>query len=139
MNFNEYVKANEHEEILWSDRKRIMGLPWTFTKYSVTENRLQVKKGFFSSSIDDILLYRILDIEVSQSFWQKLFGVGTVTVHSRDRSNPVCALKNIKRPIKLSNYLSTLVEKEREEKMITGREMYGSDGFGQRFDEDYDE
>ena len=39
-------------EIKWKDRKRIIfGLPWTFTKYSLTEDRLyqhrltQYKRG----------------------------------------------------------------------------------------------
>ena len=55
-------------EILWSDRKRIWcGLPWTFTVYSMSEDRLFVKKGLFSLREDEVRLYRIKDLALQRS------------------------------------------------------------------------
>ena len=49
------------ERIIWQDKKRILGLPLSFTKYSFSENRLFVEKGFIKSTKDELLMYRILD------------------------------------------------------------------------------
>ena len=39
----------EMPEIIWHDRKRIFcGLPWTFTKYSLTKDRLFIETGLFN-------------------------------------------------------------------------------------------
>ena len=41
-------------DILWKDRKRILflGLPWSFTRYSVSKDRFFISKGFFSVKDD---------------------------------------------------------------------------------------
>ena len=37
------------ETIVWKDRKRIFfGLPWTFTKYALTEEKLYIETGVLS-------------------------------------------------------------------------------------------
>lgn len=115
----------EEKEIIWSDRKRILGMPISFTRYYVDEERLYIKRGLFKTEMDEILLYRILDIRSSQTLWQKLFSVGTVTLFSADRSCPSLKLKNIKKPEKLHKFLSNLIEKTRLAKGVAGREIVG--------------
>ena len=101
-------------------------MPLTFTKYSVDSNRLYVKKGFFRSEENETLLYRILDIKVSKTLGQKIFGVGTVTLFCQDQSTHTIPLKNIKYPDKVKTFLSDLIEKKRNELGITGSELMGS-------------
>ena len=69
--FNE---ATLDSKILWKDRKRILGMPISFTRYIVDEDHLTLKIGLLNTRIDDVLLYRILDIKMTQSFGQKIFG-----------------------------------------------------------------
>jgi len=114
------------EQILWKDRKRWLGMPLSFTRYSVSENRLILKIGFFSTVTDEILLYRILDIKLRQSFGQKLFGVGTITLFSADQSNQVLELKNIKRPEAVRRFLSRIIEQERATRGLVGHEILGA-------------
>ena len=118
----------EEKEILWADRKRILGMPISFTRFSIDDERLYVKKGFLKTELDEILLYRILDIKSVQSFWQKLFGVGTLILFSADQSNPELRLKNIKKPGKLHRYMSEIIERNRQAKGIAGREIIGMAG-----------
>lgn len=120
----------EKKEILWSDRKRILGLPISFTRYSIDNERLYVKKGFFSTELDEILLYRILDIKSVRSLWQKLFGVGTLILYNADQTNPELKLKNIRKSEKLHRYMSDLIERNRVEKGIAGREIVGMASHG---------
>lgn len=113
------------KEILWADRKRILGMPLSFTRYSIDEERLYVKTGLLRTELNEILLYRILDVRSTQTLWQRIFGVGTLTLYSADQSTPQLLLKNIKRPEKLHRYLSDIIEKTRQSRGIAGREIVG--------------
>lgn len=113
-------------ERLWSDKKRILGLPISFTTYYLENDRLYVKKGFFNTSTDEMLLYRILDVKSTQTFGQKIFGVGTVSIHCADKTNKVLMLYNIKNHEKVHRDISDIVEKERLERGLVGNEMLGA-------------
>ncbi|MDO4564465.1 MAG: PH domain-containing protein [Clostridia bacterium] len=116
----------QENEILWKDRKRILGLPLSFTKYALDKDRLYIKVGFFSSETNELLLYRVLDIKSYRTFWQKICRVGSVSLYSADKSHSILELKNIKNSEKVRKFLSVLIEQRRSEKGITGREMYGT-------------
>ncbi len=96
---------------LWHDRKRILGMPLSFTRYALSEDRLFLKHGFLNVHQDEIVLYRVRDLRVSQSLWQRVFGVGTVTVISTDKSIPELALKNIRQPNEVKELIHEYVEK----------------------------
>ena len=118
----------QDEAILWKDRKRILGMPISFTVYSIDNNRLYVKKGLFNSIMDELLLYRILDIKLSRSLFQKIFRVGTITLSTADKTNPILEIKNVKNSDKIRRLISNIVERERNEKRIMGKEMFGAAG-----------
>lgn len=118
----------QDEAILWKDRKRILGMPISFTVYSIDNNRLYVKKGLFNSIMDELLLYRILDIKLSRNLIQKIFRVGTITLSTADKTNPVLEIKNVKNSDKIRRLISNIVERERNEKRIMGKEMFGAAG-----------
>ena len=108
-------------EYLWRDRKRYFGLPLSFTRYALSEDRLFLSVGFLNIRDDEILLYRVRDIDTSRTLWQRLFGVGTVTVMSSDKTMPSLALKNIKDPI----FVKELIHKQVEEMKIKRRVRVG--------------
>lgn len=85
-------------EYTWKDRKRILGMPLTFTRYRMSEDRLFLSTGFFTTKDDEVLLYRVRDISLTITLWQRIFGVGTVTIISSDKTLPTLVLKNIKQP-----------------------------------------
>ena len=97
-------------DILWKDRKRILflGLPWSFTRYSVSKDRFFISKGFFSVKDDEVRLYRIMDISLERSFMQRLVGVGTIKVCSGDKTMGDFEIKNIKRPKATKELLSVM-------------------------------
>ena len=106
---------------LWKDRKRYLGLPLSFTRYSLSEDRLFLSVGFLNIKDDEILLYRVRDIDTSRTLWQRLFGVGTVTVVSSDKTMPTLALKNVKDPV----FVKELIHKQVEEMKIQRRVRVG--------------
>ena len=97
-------------EIIWKDRKRYLGLPLSFTRYSLSNDRLFLSVGFLNIQDEEVLLYRIRDINTTRTLWQRLFGVGTVTVVSSDKSMPTIVLKNVKDPMTVKELLHQQVE-----------------------------
>ena len=122
------TNLTENEEILWQDRKRYLGLPLSFTIYSFSKNKFYLKTGIFNIKSEEILLYRILDLTFKQTFGQKIFGVGSVILNTADKTTPVLEIKNIKTPDRVRKALSNLVEQRRDEKRVTGKEMFGAAG-----------
>ncbi len=109
---------------VWQDRKRtFLGLPLSFTKYMLTEDRLFVEKGFLNSTYDEENLYRVRDVRVTRTLGQKLFGLGTVTVYSTDASNGETVLKSIKQPIEVKEEIVRLVDEARKKHNIRASEM----------------
>ena len=115
----------EDLNILWKDRKRILlfGLPWTFTKYSFNEERFFMETGLFKTVENEVRLYRIMDLKLSRSFFQKLFDLGTITVASSDRSLHNFEIKNIKDSKNVKEKLSELVEAQRNAQRVMSREI----------------
>ncbi len=97
-------------EYIWKDRKRFMGMPLSFTRYALSEDRLFLSVGFFSIKDEEILLYRVRDINTKRTLWQRIFGVGTITVVSSDKTMPVLELKNVKAPMDVKEQLHQQVE-----------------------------
>jgi uncharacterized membrane protein YdbT with pleckstrin-like domain len=108
--------------ILWHDRKRHLGLPISFTKYSMSEDRLFVETGFFNLEQNEVRLYRILDLQLKRSLGQRIFGVGSIIVSSSDKSLGTFEIRNVKNSANVKEMLSVQVEQQREAKRVYTRE-----------------
>ena len=103
-----------HKDTVWHDRKRnFLGLPWTFTVYELDENRLFIDTGIFNSREDEVRLYRITDITLTRSLWQKITGTGTLHVDSADATMKNFDIKNVKESVRVREALSDYVERAR--------------------------
>lgn len=109
----------------WKDRKRILGLPISFTKYKLENNRLFVSKGLFTTIEDELVMYRVLDVRLERTFINKIFGVGTVTLYTADETNKILKLEKIKKPKRVRDMMSEIAEAERAKIGVKGRELYG--------------
>lgn len=126
----------DNTKFVWKDRKRILfGLPWTFTTYKLTEEKLLVSKGLFSTTEEEVRLYRILDLTHKRKLWQKLFGLGTIHCCSADHSTPEFDILNIKDSYRVKELLSDLVEVERDRKRVANREYMTGDNPEEDFDD----
>lgn len=112
------------KDILWYDRKRFLWFPFSFTKYWVKNGRLYVQKGFFNTNYDELLLYRIIDISLTRSFSQKLFGTGSIIITTKADNDRNIQLINITNSEKVKDLLSDLVEEARDKKRINGKEFF---------------
>ena len=114
-------------EYIWKDRKRYFGMPISFTRYAMSEDRLFTSVGFLNIKDDEILLYRVRDIDTSRNLWQRLFGVGTVVVMSSDKSMPNLVLKNIKDPVAVKELIHEQVEEMKLRRRVRVGEIMTTD------------
>ncbi len=112
-------------EYLWKDRKRILGMPITFTRYMLSEDRVFLETGLLNLKQEEVLLYRVRDLSLTMTLGQRIFGVGSVTLQSSDRTTPVLELKNIKRPREVKEILHRQVELMKQTRRIRVGEVMG--------------
>ena len=114
-------------DILWQDRKRHFGLPISFTKYSMSEDRLFVDTGFFNLEQNEVRLYRVLDLQLKRSLGQRIFGVGSIFISSSDKSLGTFEIRNVKHAANVKEMISVQVEQQREAKRVYTRENMVND------------
>lgn len=108
---------------LWKDRKRYFGLPLSFTRYRLSEDRIFCEKGFFNIHSEEVLLYRVRDLELIMSLSQRIFGVGTVCIHSSDKTAPDLKLLNVKRPREVKELIFQQVEAAKDRRRMRTMEL----------------
>ena len=76
--------------LAYKERKRwtLFGLPFTFTEFYIYDNDIQIRAGLLDSNEDDCYMYRITDVKLKQSLFQKMFGLGTVECYTSDVEHP---------------------------------------------------
>ena len=122
------------EQYIWRDRRRRMGLPLSFTRYALSEDRIFLSVGFFSLKDEDVLLYRVRDLSLRRSLWQRLCGVGTITVVSSDKTTPNLVLKNVKDATNVKELIHEQVETAKIKRRVRVGEIMSS-SYGENDDE----
>ena len=117
----------ESIQYIWKDRKRILGMPITFTRYRLSDDRLFCEKGFLNIKQDEVLLYRVRDLQLNMSLGQRIFGVGTICVVSSDKSVPHMDLVNVKDPRNVKELIHRSVEEAKDQRRMRTMEVMGSD------------
>lgn len=114
------------EDMLWKDRKRHLGLPISFTKYSLSGGeapRIFRETGLFNLKEEEVLLYRVQDITLTRSFFQRIFGVGTVSLHSSDKTTPTLDLVNISKSKDVKELIFSKVEQAKANRRMRTTEL----------------
>ena len=95
------------ENIKYSERKRwvFLGLPFTFTVYNIKDDVLTVDQGFFKKIENDCYMYKVQDVEHTQTFFERLVGLGTITCFTGDTTHPKLIIEHVKRSREIKNYI----------------------------------
>ena len=126
----------EQHDVKWKDRKRIIfGLPWSFTRYRLTDDKLIVSTGLFSINEEEIRLYRIMDVTLKRSLGERLWGLGTIHICSSDKTTPELDIKRVRQSADVKEMLSDMVEAARKKNSVSAREFMSGDDI----DEDMDD
>ena len=100
------------------ERKRwlFLGLPFTFTKYTLNEEKLIRNMGFFKTKEDTCYLYKIIDTKLERTIIERMFGLGTVICYTGDVTDKVIKLIHIKHSKDIKEYLVDQSEEMRRKR-----------------------
>jgi len=75
-------------------------------RYVLTKETIIMKTGILARKYDNLELFRVKDLIVSQSIFERIFGLMTIRIHTTDLSTNILNLKGIP----LSNISETIRE-----------------------------
>ncbi len=116
--FREDADTGEGEVREYVERKRwlFLGLPFTFTKYTINERVITINSGLLSTTENDCYLYKVQDVELRTSLGERIFGLGTVACYTGDNTHPQLYLEHIKNAKEVKNYILRVSEEARRKR-----------------------
>ena len=95
-------------------------------KYEVTEERLIIRRGIVSKSIDEIELYRIKDIKIDFTLINQIAGIGRLTIASSDETTRAgdLVIAGIDRAQERRETLRRLVDAARQKRNVREIDMH---------------
>jgi uncharacterized membrane protein YdbT with pleckstrin-like domain len=114
------------EQILWegkpaslvdSAKRGLNGI-----SYVITNERLFVKSGLISKKEEELELYRVKDVKVTQSLRERAQKIGQIEIISTDKTTPNISLKNVKNPFEVKEILRNAIRESKKENNVAYRE-----------------
>lgn len=103
------VKKTYMERKCWV----FFGLPFTFTKYTVTDEVITINEGFLNTKENDCYLYKVQDVELHTSLGERIFKLGTVACYTGDNTHPQLYLTHIHHAKEIKDYILKASEEAR--------------------------
>jgi hypothetical protein len=89
------------------------------THYEVNADRIEWARGIFSRKIDNLDVFRIVDLKLHRSLFDCLVGIGTVTLITKDKTDPEFEFHKVKYPRDLYDVLKKAsLEADRKQGVI---------------------
>ncbi len=112
------------------ERKRwvFLGLPFTFTVYTVKEDMITVQKGFLNRTENDCYMYKVQDVELQRSLGERIFGLGTVKCYTGDTTDPELYLTHIRNSKEIKDFILEVSETARQKRRTLNMLDIGADG-----------
>lgn len=102
----------------FKERKRILflGLPWSFTKYTIKEDLITIDEGLLRTVEEDCYMYKVQDVTLEITLLEKIFRLGTVICHTGDVTNPTLILSHIKNAKVIKEFILKASEEQRRKR-----------------------
>ncbi len=136
-NEDRYISGEGTAMIKFVERKRwvFLGLPFTFTVYTVKEDLITVQKGFLNKKENDCYMYKVQDVELLRSLGERIFGLGTVKCYTGDTTDPELYLTHIRNAKEIKDFILEVSEKARQKRRTLNMLDIGADGSGMDLEE----
>ncbi|MBA7631570.1 hypothetical protein ES703_39102 [subsurface metagenome] len=71
------------------------------TRYEVTSERIEWGRGIFDRRVDNLDMFRVIDLKMRRTVFDCIFGIGTVGLITTDKSDPEFEFEKVHRPREL--------------------------------------
>lgn len=114
--------------MFFRERKRLLflGLPWTFTVYNVSEEIINIKKGVFKVIEDDCYMYKVTDVELERSFWERIFKLGTIVCFTGDTTHHTLRITHVKNAREIKDFILKESEAQRMKRRTLNTQNIGA-------------
>ena len=109
------MHEEDEDEVKYCERKRLLffGLPWTFTKYTITPSMLTIDQGLLKTEENDCYMYKVIDVRLETTLMERILGIGTIHCFTGDVTDPDLKLQHIKNAKEIKDFILKQSEQER--------------------------
>ena len=118
----------------YKEKKRSMflGLPWTFTTYTVTDEFISIDSGLLNKVENDCYMYKVIDVRLETTLLERILGIGTIHCFTGDVTDPDLKLQHIKNAKEIKDFILKQSEQERlKRKTLNMQHLDGNPGMSQ--------
>jgi hypothetical protein len=89
------------------------------TRYQVTAQRIEWARGIFDRKVDNLDMFRVVDLKLRRSFLDWLLGIGTVVLSTTDKSDPEFVFERVRNCRKLYDVIKKVsLESDRQTRVV---------------------
>jgi membrane protein YdbS with pleckstrin-like domain len=104
----------------------LVGLIWLLalhlrrksSHYKITERTIDYETGVFSKKIETLQLWRVQDIDFSQSFFDRILGVARIHVVTKDVTDPSLVLRGLPASREVFDRLKDAADIARQQRVV---------------------
>ncbi|MBD5493544.1 MAG: PH domain-containing protein [Lachnospiraceae bacterium] len=102
----------------YQERKRwlFLGLPFTFTKYTIGEDVITINAGLLRTHENDCYMYKVQDVELETSLMERICGLGTIVCYTGDTTHPKLLIEHIKHAKEIKDFILKESEEARRKR-----------------------
>lgn len=115
----------------FKERKRwlFLGLPFTFTVYTIKEEVITVNTGFLNKEENDCYMYKVQDVTLKTSLFERIFGLGTIVCYTGDTTSPQLVIGHIKNAREVKQFILEQSEIARRKRRTMNTLDIGAGGY----------
>ncbi len=100
------------------EKKRIVfcALPWTFTTYKIREDVITIDSGFLNKEENDCYMYKVQDVRLTTTLFERIFGLGTVSCFTGDVTNRELVMEHVKNAKEIKDFILRASEDARRKR-----------------------
>ena len=110
------MSSVENAKYIEKKRSLFFGLPLSFTKYIIADDVITIQEGLLNTTENDCYMYKVEDVKLLQSLFEKILGLGTVVCHTGDVTNKEIHLIHIKNARSIKDFILKSSEEDRSKR-----------------------